>query len=135
MRISIGIGIAIPTDELHALDGAARIGLNVIGGIAGLAAARLAQAGFRVVHVPGVAVDRACQGAVGGENKSDPRDARTIAAQVRTRLDLRPAEAASGLEALLRHQSVIALARRRVNMLWAVIHSRTPFQTGFKAAA
>ena len=33
------------------------------------------------------------------------------------------------------HQAVIALARRRVNVLWAVVHSRTPFQTGFKTAA
>ena len=33
------------------------------------------------------------------------------------------------------HQAVIALARRRVNVLWAVVHSRMPFQTGFKTAA
>jgi transposase len=33
------------------------------------------------------------------------------------------------------HQAVIALARRRVNVLWAVVQSRTPFQTGFKMAA
>ena len=33
------------------------------------------------------------------------------------------------------HEAVIALARRRVNVLWAVIHSRTPFQSGFKTAA
>ncbi len=33
------------------------------------------------------------------------------------------------------HQAVIALARRRVNVLWAVLHSRTPFQSGFKTAA
>ena len=32
------------------------------------------------------------------------------------------------------HTAVIALARRRVNVLWAV-HSRVPFQTGFKTAA
>jgi len=33
------------------------------------------------------------------------------------------------------HQAVIALARRRVNVLWAVVQSRKPFQTGFKIAA
>ena len=33
------------------------------------------------------------------------------------------------------HQAVIALARRRVNVLWAILHSRTPLQTGFKTAA
>ncbi len=34
-----------------------------------------------------------------------------------------------------RHQAVIALARRRMNVLWAVVRSRTPFQSGFKTAA
>ena len=33
------------------------------------------------------------------------------------------------------HQAVIALARRRVNVLWAVVQTRTPFQTEFKKAA
>ena len=33
------------------------------------------------------------------------------------------------------HQAVIALARRRINVLWAIVRSRTPFQTGFKIAA
>jgi transposase len=33
------------------------------------------------------------------------------------------------------HRAVIAPARRRVNVLWAVVHTRTPFQTGFKTAA
>ena len=30
------------------------------------------------------------------------------------------------------HQAVIALARRRVNVLWAVVESRTPFRADFK---
>ena len=118
MRISVGIDVAkeihwvtavnpdgavqinrkllnTPTDiaalagELTTLGGTVRIGLDVIGGIAGLAEAMLAEAGFELVHVPGMAVNRARQGTVGGENKSDPRDARTIADQVRTRPDLR----------------------------------------------
>jgi len=33
------------------------------------------------------------------------------------------------------HKAVIAPARRRVNVPWAVLHSRTPFQSGFKTAA
>ena len=33
------------------------------------------------------------------------------------------------------HQAVIALARRRVNVLWAIIQTRTPFQQNFKIAA
>ena len=82
--------------------GTVRIGLDVIGGIAGLAQAMLAEAGFELVHVPGIAVNRARQGTVGGENKSDPRDARTIADQVRTRSDLRPIEPATELDLEIR---------------------------------
>jgi Transposase len=52
--------------------------------------------------MPGLAVNRARQGTVGGEHKSDPRDARVIADQVRTRHDLRPIEPASELDLELR---------------------------------
>ena len=71
--------------ELRALQAAVRIGVDVLGGIAALAQAVLLEAGFALVHVPGLAVNRARQGTVGGESKSDPRDARVIADQVRTR--------------------------------------------------
>lgn len=33
------------------------------------------------------------------------------------------------------HQAVIALARRRINVLWAVLHKRQPFRENFKLAA
>jgi transposase len=33
------------------------------------------------------------------------------------------------------HQAVIALARRRVNVLWAILHKRQPFRENFKMAA
>lgn len=94
--------IAALADELTALHGTVRIGLDVIGGIAGLAEAILAQAGFALVHVPGIAINRARQGTVGGENKSDPRDARTIADQVRTRADLRRIEPATEIDLEIR---------------------------------
>jgi transposase len=138
MRISVGIDIAkemhwvtaidadgsvridrklanTPTDiaalieELSGPGGTVRIGLDVVGGIAGLAEAMLAEAGFALVHVPGLAVNRARQGMVGGENKSDPRDARAIAEQVRTRTDLRPIEPASELDLEIR----LLVGRRR----------------------
>lgn len=95
--------------ELGDFGGAVRIGLDVVGGIAGLAEAMLAEAGYALVHVPGLAVNRARQGTVGGENKSDPRDARTIADQVRTRTDLRPIEPASERDLEIR----LLVGRRR----------------------
>jgi transposase len=33
------------------------------------------------------------------------------------------------------HQAAIALGRRRVNLLWAILHSRLPFRENFKSAA
>lgn len=101
--------IAALADQLTALGGAIRIGLDVMGGIAGLAEAMLAAAGFNLVHVPGMAVNRARQGTVGGENKSDPRDARTIADQVRTRSDLRQIEPATEIDLEIR----LLVGRRR----------------------
>lgn len=95
--------------EIAKLGGIVRIGLDVVGGIAGLAEAMLAAAGFPLLHVPGLAVNRARQGTTGGENKSDPRDARTIADQVRTRTDLRPIEPASELDLEIR----LLVGRRR----------------------
>jgi len=94
--------IASLADRLTAFGGTVRIGIDVIGGIAGLAEAMLAQAGFTLVHVPGLAVNRARQATVGGENKSDPRDARAIAEQVRTRSDLRPVEPATEIDLEIR---------------------------------
>jgi transposase len=77
-------------EALRALGGELLVGLDVVGGIASLAEAVLGQAGIRLVHVPGLAVNRARAATRGGQNKSDPRDARVIAEQVRTRSDLRP---------------------------------------------
>ena len=54
--------IAELIDELVSLGGQARVGLDVVGGIAGLAEAMLAAAGFALVHVPGLAVNRAPPG-------------------------------------------------------------------------
>jgi transposase len=101
--------IAGLVDELKQLGGTVRIGLDVVGGIAGLVEAMLAEAGFALVHVPGLAVNRARQGTTGGEHKSDPRDARVIAELVRIRQDLRPIEPASELDLELR----LLVGRRR----------------------
>jgi transposase len=88
--------------DLKALNGEVVIGLDVIGGIAGLVTAMLAAAGFRLVHVPGLAVNRARQATTGGETKSDSKDARVIADQLRLRRDLRAIEAPSELDLEIR---------------------------------
>jgi len=75
--------------ELRRLGGEVLIGLDVVGSFARFLEAMLLAEGFALVHTPGIAVNRAGQGFAGGERKSDPRDARTIAELVRTR-DLRP---------------------------------------------
>jgi transposase len=114
--------IASLIDELKQLGGTARIGLDVVGGIAGLAEAMLTDAGFALVHVPGLAVNRARQGTVGGEHKSDPRDARVIAEQARIRQDLRAIEPATELDLELRllvgwRRDLVAAQTRRLARL------------------
>lgn len=76
-------------DEIRALDGNVVIGLDITGSLARFLEAVLLAEGLRLVHVPGIAVNRAGHGFAGGERKSDPRDAHTIADLVRTR-SLRP---------------------------------------------
>jgi transposase len=75
--------------DLRGLGGEVVIGLDVVGSFARFLEAVLLAEGFALVHTPGIAVNRAGQGFAGGERKSDPRDARTIAELVRTR-PLRP---------------------------------------------
>ncbi|HZD04291.1 MAG TPA: IS110 family transposase, partial [Longimicrobiales bacterium] len=95
--------------DLEALGGARTVGVDVLGGIASLLCAMLLEAGERLVHVPGLAVNRGREGTPGGENKSDPRDARVIADQVRTRRELRAVEPEHAASVELR----LLVSRRR----------------------
>jgi transposase len=95
--------------ELHPIEaghGVVTIGLDIFGGIAG----RLAE-GFTCVHVPGLAVNRARRATRGGEDKSDPRDAKVIAEQVMLRDDLRivelPEETTVELRLLVSHRTTL----------------------------
>ncbi|MCC0017641.1 MAG: IS110 family transposase [Rhodobiaceae bacterium] len=72
-------------EALQALEGDLVIGLDIVGSYALFLESMLLAAGFVLVHAPGIAVNRASQGFAGGERKSDPRDAFTIADLVRTR--------------------------------------------------
>ena len=75
--------------ELRALPGPVQVGLDVDGSIATFLQALLLADGVSLVHVPGLAVNRAAHGYAGGERKSDPQNARVIADLVRTRDGLR----------------------------------------------
>jgi Transposase len=71
--------LAALVDELEALPaqhGTLRVRIDVVGGIAALVTVMLLEAGFDVVHVSGLAVNRARQGTPGGEHKSNPATSR-----------------------------------------------------------
>jgi transposase len=117
-------------EGLEAAHGQLRVGIDVLGGIAALLSAMLLEAGIELVHVSGLAVNRARQGTAGGENKSDPRDARAIAELVARRHDLRQVESEGELDAEIRllvsrrRELVVDQTRRvnRVRDLLASIH-------------
>jgi transposase len=121
-------------DELLTLAGTrggSRAGIDVIGGIAGLITAMLIEAGIDVVHVSGLAVNRARQGTVGGEHKSDPRDAAVIAEQVRHRRDLRPVNALTEIDAEIRllvgrRRELVGDQTRRISRLRDLLASTFP---------
>jgi transposase len=101
--------------EIHAAEtghGPATVGIDILGGIAALAEAMLLAGGLRVVHISGLAVNRARRATRGGEHKSDPKDAAVIADQVRTREDLRLIEPAREIDVELR-----LLAGRRAEIV------------------
>ncbi|MGY6258914.1 IS110 family transposase [Burkholderia multivorans] len=95
--------------ELRRLPTPIRVGIDILGGIASLIQAVILEAGFELLHIPGVAVNRAREGTAGGEAKSDPRDARVIADLIRTRRDLRKVTADSEIDIELR----LLVSRRR----------------------
>lgn len=82
--------------------GPATVALDMLGGVATLLEVMLHAAGLTVVHVPGIAVHRARRGTTGGERKSDPKDAKVIADQVRMREDLRVVKPSRQIDAELR---------------------------------
>jgi transposase len=111
--------------------GSAVIGIDILGGVAGLLQAMLLQAGLVVVHVPGLAVNRARRGTRGGERKSDPKDAKVIADQVRMRDDLRQVttmrEEDVDLRLLVgRRAELVVDATRRANRLRELLTSLHP---------
>jgi transposase len=94
--------------EIAALGGDRVVGLDLMGGPATLLEAVLLERGEKLFHVPGIAVNRA-RDAYPGESKSDARDARVIADQLRFRREslqeIRPRnEAVAEMRVLTAHR-------------------------------
>ena len=117
--------IADLVDEMAGLvapDESLQVGIDILGGIARLLETMLLTAGLEVVHVPGLAVKTARRATRGGEHKSDPRDARVIADQVRSRDDLRRVALLNDADADLallvaRRRELVVGQTRRINRL------------------
>lgn len=123
--------LIVELEGLEAAHGQLRVGIDVLGGIAALLSAMLLEAGIELVHVSGLAVNRARQGTAGGENKSDPRDAAAIAELVARRRDLRMVEAEDELDAEIRllvsrRRELVVDQTRRVNRLRDLLASIHP---------
>jgi hypothetical protein len=58
--------------ELATEHGEPTVGIDLMGGIANLLTAMLFEVGIRLVHVPGLVVNRVRRASRGGEAKSDP---------------------------------------------------------------
>ncbi len=90
--------------------------MDISGRASTLLLALLIAHGQQVVYVPGRTVNR-MSGAYRGEGKTDARDARVIADQARMKRS----------EGLLHTQALLELARRRVDVLWAMLRDKTLF--------
>ena len=121
-------------DHLHAVTtehGEVMVGIDLMGGIASLLTAMLLDAGIPLVHVPGLVVNRARRATKGGEAKSDPRDAKTIADQLRLRDDWRvvdqPDEVTTDLRLLVsRRRELVVDQTRRLARLRETLTSLFP---------
>jgi transposase len=124
--------IAALIDEISALEAdEVTVALDLLGGTATLLCAMIADAGFRLVHTPGLSVNRARQGMRGGENKSDPRDALTIAELARTRPDLRPVDTEREIDVEIRllvgrRSEIVRDQTRRLGRLRDLLSSLFP---------
>ena len=117
--------------ELRALPGPVQVGLDVNGSIATFLQALLLADDVALVHVPGLAVNRAAHGYAGGERKSAPQDARVIADLVRTRDGLRPIrpddDATASLRLLVsRRRDLVQDQGRRVSRLRQLLSQAHP---------
>src|SRR3954452_20582567 len=100
--------LEVVCSEVERLGGQRTVGIDLLGGPATLMETVLLERGERIFHVPGIAVNRA-RDAYPGEAKSDSKDARVIADQLRLRRsslhEVRPKdEATAEMRLLVAHR-------------------------------
>ncbi len=124
-------GLITQLEQIASQHGVLTAGIDLMGGVASLLTAMFLDAGIRLVHVPGLVVNRARRAAKGGEAKSDPRDAQAIADQLRLRDDWRVVTAeddtALDLRILVgRRRELVVEQTRRLNRLRELLTSYFP---------
>lgn len=105
--------------------------IDLMGGVASLLTAMLIEADIHLVHIPGLVVNRARRATKGGEAKSDPRDAKTIADQLRLHSDWRviTADDETSLDLRMvvgRRRELVVDQTRRLNRLRELLNTFFP---------
>ncbi len=124
-------GLISQLEQIASEHGEVIAGIDLMGGVASLLTTMFGDAGIRLVHVPGLVVNRARRAAKGGEAKSDPRDAQAIADQLRLRNDWRvvTTEDEIGLDLRIlvgRRRELVVEQTRRLNRLRELLTSYFP---------
>ena len=118
--------------EIASLDGERKVAIDLLGGPATMLEVSLLANGENVFYVSALAVNRARDAYRGGEHKSDPRDARVIADQLRMRWktlpEVRPRDtAAAEMRALVAHRrDLVQDQNRRIARLRALLLETFP---------
>ncbi|MGH3460110.1 MAG: IS110 family transposase [Kribbellaceae bacterium] len=124
-------GLISQLRQIESGQGEVIAGIDLMGGVASLLTAMFGDAGIRLVHVPGLVVNRARRATKGGEAKSDPRDARAIADQLRLRDDWRVITTDDEINLDLRmvvgrRRELVTEQTRRLNRLRELLTSYFP---------
>ncbi|HKO85966.1 MAG TPA: IS110 family transposase [Actinomycetota bacterium] len=124
-------GLITQLQQITSEHGEVTAGIDLMGGVSSLLTAIFGDAGVRLVHVPGLVVNRARRATKGGEAKSDPRDAKAIADQLRLRDDWRviTTEDEDSLDLRMvvgRRRELVVEQTRRLNRLRELLTSYFP---------
>lgn len=128
--------------RLAAEHGEVTAAIDLVGGVASLLTAMLLAAGIRLVHVSGLVVNQTRRLTRPGKMRylrGSTADSKTLKfvfyQSAFCAIDSDPASKAfyRRAEGKRHHQALIALARRRINVLHAILRTRQPYQANFAA--